>query len=193
MVDPSLKSTPRRYGSVARWLHLILSVLILLQIAGGLIAVGASPEGQIRILKLHAPLGMLIGLVAAVNMVWWAGFDRRPEQVAGMTPAQSALAHFVHGLLYVLPLAAAFTGYALLSGSGAGAFLSGQATGSFPDLREAPGFGAHWLAVMLLTAFVGLHIYATVYHQYFKRDNLVARMRRDEPTPPTESAAASER
>jgi cytochrome b561 len=185
-----LKSTPDRYGFVAVALHRTLSVLILLQIVGGLAAVGASAEKQIAILKLHAPLGILIGLVAALRIFWWVGFDRRPNDIAGMSRAQSITAHVVHGLLYLLPLAAAFTGYALLSGSGAGRFLSGEATGEFPDLRQAAGFGAHWLAVMLLIAFIALHVGAAVYHQVFQRDNLLARMRRDEPAPPTEPAPA---
>ncbi len=189
MVDSSLKSSPQRYGSVARALHRTLTVLIVLQLAGGLAAVSASAERQIAILKLHAPLGMLIGLVAVVRLIWWLGFDRRPDDVADMTPAQSILAHVVHALLYLLPLAAVATGYGLLNGSGAGTFVFGHATGAFPDLREAPGFGAHWLATMLLVAFLGLHVYAAMYHQYVKKDNLLARMRRDEPAPPTAPAA----
>jgi cytochrome b561 len=189
MVDSSLKSSPQRYGSVARTLHRTLTVLILLQIAGGLAAVSASAERQIGILKLHAPLGMLIGIVAALRLIWWLGFDRRPDDVAGMTRAQSILAHVVHALLYLLPLAAVATGYGLLSGSGAGAFVFGHAKGAFPDLREAHGFGAHWISVMLLIAFIGLHVYAAMYHQHVKKDNLLARLRRDEPAPPTAPAA----
>jgi len=127
----------------------------------------------------------LIGLVAALRLLWWLAIDRRPDDIAGMTPLQAGAAHVVHGLLYLLPLAAAFTGYALLSGSGAGGFVFGHATGAFPDLREAAGFGAHWIAVMLMVAFIGVHIYAAVYHQFFKQDNLWARMRRDGPAPPT--------
>jgi cytochrome b561 len=190
MVDPSLKSTPERYGPVARALHRTLSVLILLQIIGGLVAVSSSAERQIGLLKLHAPLGMLIALVAALRLLWWLAFDRRPDDIVGMSRAQAVTAHVVHGLLYLLPLAAAFTGYALLSGSGAAGFVFGHATGALPDLRAAAGFGAHYIAVMLLVAFIGLHIYAAVYHQVVKKDNLLARMRRDEPAPLTAPAAA---
>ena len=190
MVDQSLKSTPDRYGRVARGLHRTLSILIGLQIVGGLIALGDSEAGKIGILKLHAPLGMLIGVLAAARIVWWIGFDRRPDDVAGMTRLQSLAAHGVHGLLYALPLAAVFTGSALLSRSGASAFVFGHAEGAFPDLRAAAGFGAHGTAVMLLILFIAVHILATIYHEFIKQDHLTARMRRDDPTPITAPADA---
>jgi len=190
MVDQSLKSTPDRYGKVARGLHRTLSILICLQIIGGLIALGEPGAEKIGVLKLHAPLGALIGILAAVRIVWWIAYDRRPDDVAGMTPLQTLAAHGVHGLLYLLPLAAVFTGSALLSGSGASAFVFGDATGAFPDLRAAAGFGSHWIAVMLLIAFIAVHILATIYHEFIKQDHLTARMQRDAPTPLTAPAAA---
>jgi cytochrome b561 len=189
-VPDRLKSTPQRYGPVARGLHRTLSILIALQLIGGLLALSAPVEHKIGILKLHAPLGILIGLVAAARIVWWIGFDRRPDDIAGLRRWQSLLAHLVHGLLYLLPLAAVFTGYALLSGSGANRFVFGDATGAFPDLYAAAGFGAHWLMVMLLTTFIAVHLCAAIYHELIKRDNLLARMRRDEPAPPTAPATA---
>ena len=171
MVDSSLKSTPRRYGSVARWLHLILSVLILLQIAGGLIAVGASPEGEIRISQAARPArhadrlggGGQRGVVGRVRPA--AGAGRRNDACAirlGAFRARIALCSAARRRLYRLRVAQRLR---------RGRFPVGAGDWLVSRLARGAGFGAHWLAVMLLTAFVGLHVYATVYHQYFKRDN----------------------
>jgi cytochrome b561 len=180
------KSNRQRYGFVAVALHRTLSLLIFLQLLGGLVALRQSGDDKISILRLHAPLGLLIGLLAIARIVWWSVYDQRPDDIAGMPRYQALAAHFVHGLLYLLPIAAALTGYILLSRSGAwGVVFAQSADHVIPDFKASSGFLAHWIAVMSVASFVAIHICATCYHQFIKRDNILVRLRSNEPTPPT--------
>ena len=180
----SKKSTPERYGSVAIALHRTVSFLIFLQIVGGLAAVSAEGASKIGLLKLHAPLGVVIGLVAAYRIYWWAFVDRRPNDIAGMPRVQSLAAHTVHALLYAAPVALAITGYALLKESGVSLF--GAQTGSAEKLDAYLANSWHMTMAIALVALLAVHVCATAYHQFIRQDNLIARMRPNEPAPPTE-------
>ena len=180
------KSSQQRYGFVAVAFHRTLSLLIFLQLLGGLIALRQSGDDKISIIRLHAPLGFLIGLLALARIVWWSIYDQRPDDIAGMPRYQAVAAHFVHSLLYLLPIAAALTGYILLNRSGAWEVVFAQSAGHvIPDFQTSPGFLAHWVAVISVTVFVAIHVCATCYHQLIKRDNILARLKSDEPAPPT--------
>ena len=60
--------------------------------------------------------------------------------------------------------------------SGAGAILFFGAPGPLPDFWHFPPMTAHYLGAIALLALAGLHILAALYHQFYKRDRLLARM-----------------
>jgi cytochrome b561 len=171
------KSTRERYGVVAVALHWSIAVLIVLQLLGGWAAVRADGAAKIGLLKFHAPIGVAIGLLAALRILWWLAFDRKPDDVAGMSRAQAIAARAVHGLLYLAPLALAASGFALLVMSGANRIVFGGGQAPLPDLTRFALFRGHVAMAIALLALVAAHVGAALYHQFVARDNLLARMR----------------
>lgn len=169
----SIKSSPTRYGSVAAGIHWVSALAVLLMLASGQV-MDWSPERIGAILPFHVSLGLVIGVLTLVRIVWWLAFDRRPAPQAGMPVWQERLAAIVHFGLYAAIIALVGSGVAMLVLLDAlGPIFSG---GPLPQFSQVPPRLAHGLAgrVMLLLAL--LHIAAAFWHQVIKRDHLLARM-----------------
>ena len=172
----NVRSTPQRYGAVAIGIHWLTAVLIVGQFAGGVGASLADPQGKIAILRFHAPLGVAIGVLTVLRIVWWVVFDRKPQDVVGSSRAQIVAAKAVHGLLYLTILALAVSGMTLMVLSGAGQVIFGDGARSLPDFTTfGPFYGHAAMAILLLVLFAA-HVAAALYHQFVRRDAILSRM-----------------
>lgn len=171
----TLRSTADRYGSIAIAIHWISALLILGALAGGLVMENATDPALARtILPLHATLGVLALALTLGRIAWWIWGDRHPDAVAGQPAALQWAARAVHGLLYLVVLVLAASGIATLILSGAvPILLSG---GALPEFDGIPPFQVHGLMGKLLLALLVAHVGAALWHQYVRRDRLLARM-----------------
>ena len=171
----SLKSTSDRYGSVAIAIHWISAAAIIALFATGLLAADqADPAAKLALLRAHLPLGIGVLLLTLLRIVWWALADKRPAPPAGQAPWQDLLAKLVHGGLYVIVLAMAASGIATLVLSGAlPAILAGT---TLPDFATVPPRLVHDIGGKLTLALFAAHVGAALYHQFIRRDRLLARM-----------------
>lgn len=170
-----LTSTADRYGTVAVAIHWTSALVILAALAGGLIMGNAIDPATVRtILPIHVGLGLTALLLTLVRIGWWLWGDKRPQPVAGMPKLQERAASAVHGLLYLTILLLAASGIATMLLSGAmAALLSGA---PLPDFSQVAPRAVHglvgWVLILLLVAHVG----AALWHQFIRRDHLLARM-----------------
>ena len=108
------------------------------------------------------PLHVAGGIAVAVLALWRIGLRLRhgaPPPPAGTPPRLARLAGVVHGALYALILALPVTG--------AAAWFGGV---------EAAA-EAHELLRGLLIVLVAGHVGAALWHQFVRRDGIMARMR----------------
>jgi cytochrome b561 len=169
-------SSPVRYGSVAIAIHWIVAATIVLLFATGLAAAGqADPAAKIALLRAHIPLGVGVLLLTLLRLAWWMVADRnRPASPVGQSAWQKATARTVHLLLYVVVVATAASGIATIVLSGALPAIVGS--GALPDLTTVLPRSAHGALTRLLLALLALHIGAALYHQFIRRDRIMARM-----------------
>lgn len=171
-----IKSTVNRYGSISISFHWISAAIIL-----GLIVLGfraASTDDltlKASILRLHVPFGGLI-LVLTVLRLFWRLVDRKPQDVAGTPAWQAITARVVHALLYVTLLIMGVSGVAMIAMSGAAAILFDGSPAKLPDFWNYAPRIPHGIGAFVLVALIALHVAAAVYHQFVKRDRLLARM-----------------
>lgn len=173
----ALKSSPIRYGAVAIAIHWVTAIAILLMLVSGLAAANTADAAiELNLLRGHAITGALVGLLTLLRIVWWLAFDRRPADAAGMSRWQALAARSVHYGLYAVILVLVSSGIATILLSGAGAQLLGAEPLPLPDFILAPPFTVHGiLARGLIVLLVG-HIGAALWHQFVRRDRLLARM-----------------
>lgn len=124
----------------------------------------------------HYVLGLsvffLVWLRIAARLIW-------PAPVAIEQGWRRGVATIVHGLLYALMIAMPLAGWMLLSAEGETVRLLGAElpplitrdralAEQIEELHEVGGNIGYWL--------IGLHAAAALFHHYFLRDGLVARM-----------------
>lgn len=170
------RSSPDRYGSVAISIHWITAAMIVLLFATGLAAAAqVDPAAKVALLRVHVPLGVSVLLLTLLRLAWWAVADRaRPPSPAGQPAWRKATARTVHLLLYAVVVATAASGIATVILSGALPAIYGSA--ALPDLTTVLPRAAHGVLPRALLALLVLHIGAAIYHQFIRRDHIMARM-----------------
>jgi cytochrome b561 len=170
-----LRSSATRYGSVATIIHWASALAVILAFAAGFtVANLAAPAQQGPILITHITLGSIVLVLTLLRIVWWLVADKRPSPPAGEPRAQQLAAKTVHYALYAILLLMATSGIMTLVLSHAlPILLSG---GPVPDFSPLIPRMAHGImSKILLVLFIG-HVGAALYHQFIRRDQLLARM-----------------
>ncbi|WP_136658151.1 cytochrome b/b6 domain-containing protein [Nitratireductor sp. XY-223] len=172
----SLKSTSRRYGSVAVSIHWISALIIVLLIGSGLRADGAADAAaRIIPLRIHIALGLTVLVLTLARIAWWLFADNKPTSV----PAprwQSRLSGAVHVLFYVVILGMTASGIGMLFLSGAAPLIFEGTAANLPDFDLYPPRRAHGFGARLMIALFVLHTGAALYHHFLKKDGLMQRM-----------------
>jgi cytochrome b561 len=131
------------------------------------------------IISLHFTFGIMILAVAIVRLGWRLNHSE-PAPEDSMPPWQVASARAIHWLLYLLLFVIPALGWLNASWRNMPIVMFGL---ELPKLlaTRAPGWG--WtgdvhglLANYLMLALVGLHVAAALYHYFFKRDGVLARI-----------------
>ena len=171
----TLKGDAHRYGSVQVALHWTSATAILALLVLGLMAATGGSAQKATLLRVHAPLGTLL-LVLTIARVGWRFFDKRPDKLAQQPRWQAFTARITHALLYAVTILMGVSGIGLMVLSGAGAILFSSAPGPLPDFRDFRPLAVHGAGAAAMVGLLCLHIGAALYHRFYKRDCLLARM-----------------
>ncbi len=171
----SLKSSNTRYGSIAILIHWLTALVILMLFTTGLLADGqAAADAKLALVRFHVPLGTAVLILTLLRIVWWLLADRRPPLPADQPHWQKFMAHAVHIGLYLVVLLLAASGIATIVLSGAlPAVIAGT---TLPDFETVLPRLVHGVASKLMLGLLALHIGAALWHQFIRRDRLMARM-----------------
>lgn len=175
----SLRSNDRQWGSVAKFFHWTMALLILGNgIFGLLMDLASNPMQKINWLALHKSIGLTVLALFLLRLLWRFG-DKRPRE----EPAprwQQVAAHVTHAVLYLLIVALPLSGWWFNSVAGKPLQFFKQLNlpaiaGANPDI-SGPADEVHeylfWLLVLVLVAHIG----GALKHHLFDRDNTLLRM-----------------
>ena len=172
-----LHDNTSRYGSVTRWLHWLMTLLIIQQFFKLTDRIG---EGEHwlgdNFGPWHISIGALVLLLVVVRIAWvLSQLGHRPVH-RGPTAPFVRLGHFA---LYVTMLLMPVTGICYMLGNGYGLTLFGM------ELAERTDIETPWLATIgsvhspLAWLFLGMllgHTIAALYHHWVLRDDTMKRM-----------------
>ena len=176
----AMKQRPLAYSSAAKWLHLVMAIIILCIIPAGL-AMTRMDEGpmQNRLFSMHEAFGFTI-LVLAIVRVWVRASNGAPAPAASLTRFERIASTAVHHLLYVLIVAMPVLGW--LGKSAYGAQISWFGLFDVPSIlpkNEAVSkvlFAAHSLGGYLIAALLVAHVGGALMHAFIKQDGVAGRM-----------------
>jgi len=174
-----LRNTAEAYGSLAKFLHWAIVLLIVPQY---FIAEAADelPDGleKLQLINWHKSLGMLVLLLALARIGWKVMNRGMPGPIGA--PWQRKAAAAGHGLLYLLILAQPLSGWVMSSAANYPVTLFGWF--QFPalvaenhDLHETLE-EVHEVLFFLMVAVAVVHIFAALYHHFLLKDGVLRRM-----------------
>jgi cytochrome b561 len=176
-----LRNTTEAYGSVAKFLHWSIVLLIVPQY---FLYEGAEelPEGSQRaaqLLDLHKSIGMLVLILALVRIAWKILNRSQPAPIGDVAWQRKAAAAG-HGMLYLLILLQPLTGWIMASAGDSPVSLFGWV--SFPalvgpgkDLHETME-GVHEFLFWLTVAVAAAHAAVALFHHWVLKDDTLRRM-----------------
>jgi cytochrome b561 len=171
------------YGSLARWLHWLVAVLVICLIPTGLVMARLDPGAtQDRLFVLHESAGLT---VLGLMLLRTANRLRAPPQPAAqLTQTERRLSLSVHRALYALLLATPIIGWLALSAYGLGPSFYWIGHGPALLAKDEPLsktlFQWHLAGGLLIAALIGLHVAGAIVHAR-RKDGLIARMSLFEP------------
>lgn len=174
----ALKNTPQEWGSMSKFLHWSVVVLIVGQGILGLTMGDLPRDGAIHPVRLHKSIGVLILTLAVLRLVWTYAISRRPEELP-MPNWQKLAARLGHLLLYGLMIALPLTGWLLSDYGGRGVQFFGIDLPRLVAENEAAHElfeGRHETLFWVLVGVAVGHVLAALYHHVFQRDRTLLRM-----------------
>ncbi len=166
-----MTASPKRYSPLWVTIHWLVAILIFVTFYFGISTEEADSATKVSLLRWHMPLGISVILLMLVRLSlrWRAP---RPAPADAGHPLLNTIGAWTHALLYVLAFLVPLTGFLLSAANNlAPVVFGGQ--GELPAGLQA---GLHGALPSLLALLILLHILAALYHQFIRRDNLLARM-----------------
>jgi cytochrome b561 len=180
--NPAPAVTPlASYTPLAKALHWLIAALLVAQftVAWTMPHIGRNTVPE-TLINLHFSLGVLIIALIFVRLAWRMT-HAEPPALDGIAPWQHRSARAIHGLLYALLIALPLLGW--INASWRGFDVSVFGLFNMPRLvaTRAPAWGwtgdVHvWVSEYGLLTLVGLHVLAALYHQFMRKEAVLARM-----------------
>jgi cytochrome b561 len=176
----SFKNTESRYGSVSKFFHWGMAVIVIGLLAAGII-MGDLEKGplQSQVYALHKSFGISV-LALVICRLCWNYINQRPQALATAKAWEKKLAKGLYGVLYLLMILMPLTGWLMSSFKTYSVSVFGVVT--LPDL-VAPDkeLGSlfrefHEILGWTMTGIVGLHILAALKHHFVDKDETLRRM-----------------
>ncbi|KIP97665.1 hypothetical protein RU07_23900 [Agrobacterium tumefaciens] len=166
-----------RYDAIARSVHWLTAILIVLVFSLGLLVDAFPPSWEDSVVNTHKLIGVSTLCLVAFRLVWRRShMPPPPEPIGIMLQRVSSISHV---LLYCLMIAVPLIGltFAARSGQGIDFGLFSLGPVSAEDKAVASQIGEiHELLAYMLVGVAGLHGLAALWHHFVRKDAVLMRM-----------------
>ena len=170
-------NSPKRYSPALVGLHWAIATLIFMALAAGFFLKGLpNTAGKIMPLGVHMAVGILILVLLAVRLVVRLSTPKPAPATTG-NRALDVIGRLTHALLYIGAALMAIAGIGTAVQAGLFASVFQRSGAALPeDFFVFPARYGHGYLALVLLGLIGLHVAAALYHQFIRKDNLLARM-----------------
>jgi cytochrome b561 len=174
------RNTRQGWGAVAKALHWLVALLILVQFALGWIAVSwrLSPT-KLELFVWHKSIGILVLALVVLRLLWRLS-NPPPTSPPGMAGWERLAAWTNHLLLYALMLAMPLSGWIINSAANVPFEVFWliplpDLVGPSRSLADTAKL-VHLLLFWLIAAVIAIHVAAALRHHFVRRDAVLSRM-----------------
>lgn len=174
----SFKNTTTAYGSVTKFFHWFIFILILCMLIAGFV-LGYVPEAYQAVgYNLHKLTGLSILILMLMRLVW-SLVNPKPNLPAGVRWYEHVLERGVHGLIYLVVIGMPLAGWIGSVAGGRpphlGRYLIMLPIEQNKELSEN-AFTMHNTLAFTLITLLTIHILAALYHHFIRKDDVLRRM-----------------
>jgi cytochrome b561 len=168
-----------RYAKVAIWLHWLIGIAVIANIALAMLTEGMPKETHRAAMGVHKALGITILALTVLRILWRLG--HKPPPLPAGTPAwQRPISKAVHFLFYLLLILLPLSGWVWMSAADRpvdffGLFTVPNIVGPSESLADTM-HDRHELLGLTMLGLAALHILAALKHQFIDRTGLIGRM-----------------
>ena len=166
------------YGIVARTLHWLTVVLIVMQFVIGWTMPDVHKDTQpVGLIAWHLGVGATLIAVTVLRIIWRLTHRPAPDDLA---PLLDIVSRITHGSLYIGLLLVPLLGWINASSRGWTVRFAGVVP--YPSLsRTGAPFGhemgdVHGILAWVLLAIIVLHVAAALFHRFVLKDHILQRM-----------------
>lgn len=175
----TIKNTLTTYGSVAKFLHWLIFLLLFFMIIYGYFLPDIPKTYQAMAYNIHKVTGVLI-LCLMLLRGFWALINPRPLLASQASSFwERVIERIVHYLLYVAVIAMPLSGWIGSSSAGKAPHVGGfvlQLPIAHHKALIKGAFEIHNFLALAIIVLVSLHFIAALYHYFIKKDEILQRM-----------------
>jgi cytochrome b561 len=173
------KNTIISYGSVSKFLHWLIFLMITSLLIVGFTMGGISDKAlKGQVINVHKIIGSCVLLIMLFR-VFWTLINIKPKLPDRTPRVQAFLSHIVHFTLYFLLIFIPISG-AIMSSAAGYSTNFGFFSLSLPIAKNkavSDLFGEiHQILAWVIICVLTLHILAALKHHYINRDSILVRM-----------------
>jgi cytochrome b561 len=176
-----IRNTNERYGSVAKFLHWLIALLVVIMLCAG-VSFNYLPAGRVfdALMFVHKSTGVTILILIVLRLLW--RFTNPTPRFPSTTPFwQKRAARIVHILFYLLLIAMPLTGIIMTLSAGYRVPLWGICTvhlSAFGPNKPLAMLMAAWHRTLAWTIaiFIVIHVLAAIKHHFYDKDGVLTRM-----------------
>lgn len=176
--DNMIRNTTTAYGSVSKFFHWVVFVLLVGMLIFGYFMEDFSKEMQPLIYNIHKLTGLTI-LALMVLRLGWRLINPNTSLVQDAPQWQRKIEKLVHHLMYAFIICMPIAGWVGSVAAGYNPHL-GSITFTLPiEKSEAVADVAFWLhnnIALVIIGLISIHILAALYHQFIKGDKIINKM-----------------
>ena len=175
-----IRNSDQEWGAVAKALHWIMALTVLLMFVLGWMAVNApmSPT-KLQLFSWHKSIGLTLLALVILRLLWRLA-NKTPARPAGVSTMEYALAKIAHAALYLLMILMPMSGYVINSTANFPFRLFGWVR--IPNLIPANeawqnvAENIHFILFCAFALLIVVHAAAAVRHHVIKRNSVLTRM-----------------
>jgi len=175
-----LKNTNETYGSVTKWLHWLIAILVIGMLILGLVLTQVE-KGVLRneLMWLHKSIGMTVLLIVVFRILWRFS-NRQPTLPLTVPLWEQTASRFMHFLLYLVLFAMPISGWMMSSFGGHPVIFWGWFDAALPLGQYRPWAhqfsNAHFVIAWVMTGLIIVHTTAALKHHFIDKDYVLRRM-----------------
>lgn len=176
-----IKNTKYSYGSVTKFLHWLIFLLVLGMVIAGFFMGDISDKGlKSQVFTIHKLTGLTILGLMFIRLIW-ALMNPKPMLPDGTKRWERLAEHLGHGLLYLLLIAMPLSGWLMSTAAGYSPSFFGLFSIPMPfvaksDMLKHLGGDMHEIIAWVIVAVVSIHIIAALRHHFVNKDDVLLRM-----------------